>query len=170
MAGYHRRELLEMNAGENAYIPLGNTLAHDWIAKASFKRGRNRLEAGYIGVDVNGAGRLDKIEQGDVRRYNNDDHFGWLRWHHRSGGTIKRLKLWAGAHVTDEIRLRDSCHKTDGAVTNKDACIQGIDDPSQSETLSSLSIPAISPVDGSTTMLLSPFKEAPISSLNPWGI
>ncbi|MEC7751522.1 MAG: TonB-dependent receptor [Myxococcota bacterium] len=129
MAGYHRRELLEMNAGENAYIPLGNTLAHDWIAKASFKRGRNRLEAGYIGVDVNGAGRLDKIEQGDVRRYNNDDHFGWLRWHHRSGGTIKRLKLWAGAHVTDEIRLRDSCHKTDGAVTNKDACIQGIDRP-----------------------------------------
>ncbi|MBM65283.1 MAG: hypothetical protein CMH55_03500 [Myxococcales bacterium] len=129
MIGYHRRELIEMNAGGNVYVPLGNTLAHDWIYKLSLKRGKNRFELGYMGVDVDGAGRLDKIEQGDVRRYNNVDHFHWLRWHRRSSGPVKRLKLWAGIHLTDELRFRDSCNKDNGAVTHKDLCLAGLDRP-----------------------------------------
>ena len=129
MAGYHRRQLVEMNAGNNVFIPLGNTMAQDWISKVSLKRGMNRFELGYIGVDVDGAGRLDKIEQGDVRRYNNDDHFGWVRWQRRSLGSIKRMKLWAGLHATDEVRLRDSCNKDNGAVAAKNACLEGIDRP-----------------------------------------
>jgi hemoglobin/transferrin/lactoferrin receptor protein len=127
----HRREVIERNAGTGGlgldFVPLANLDQSDVLLKGFLRKGSLRLDAGYLGLITHGGGRLDRIEQGDLRRYNNQDHFLWLRAMQRSSGLFRKTSAFAGVRRLSESILRDKCLKTDGAVSYKQACLGGLD-------------------------------------------
>jgi outer membrane receptor protein involved in Fe transport len=112
---------------DGTWVPGSDSEQADWMVKAGYDLNpRLRVEAAYLGLALDGADRADKLAKGDHRRYDNTDHFAYLKLKAR-GDRLAYSEVYAGFHSTGEAVRRDTCETADGPPLAPHDCLTGID-------------------------------------------
>jgi hemoglobin/transferrin/lactoferrin receptor protein len=114
-----------LRAGGGEEVPRSGFTQGDWRAKARMSLGnRQDVTIGYLGTQLSGATRIDKVNTGDLRVYGNTDHLAYLkatkRW---MGDGLKRLRATVSFHQIVDVVDRNSCDLGDDIVTGRAACL-----------------------------------------------
>lgn len=72
---------------------------------------------------IRGAGRTEKLYQGRHRNYDNDDILTYVRLQKKGHGLLHHLNVNFSYHLTHDVEAGVRCHKSDGLVDDKAACL-----------------------------------------------
>ncbi len=121
-AGGRLRQELRAGGGDTA--PISDYSQLDLGTKWRLDLGRTRLTLAWLTTLVDHAGRADRVETGDLRTYDNQDHLGYLKLEQKLGGLVRLLDVTASVHILDEQIHRWRCARNDlGAVADRAGCI-----------------------------------------------
>jgi len=100
----------ELRAGGGDRQPLSDYDAGSWRARAVYRPTESlRVTGAYFGTRIDRAGRTDRAGQGDVRFYDNRDHFSYLSFGWRGNGAVSHIRATGSFHRTDEHADRYNC-------------------------------------------------------------
>ena len=99
----------ELRAGRGFIEPMSSHQKTFWRASATHQWSAFQLEGSYFGAFIDDAGRTDKLGLGDVRLYDNVDHFTYLRFRYFGSGAIDEFRVTVNHHRLDEHIARYNC-------------------------------------------------------------
>jgi outer membrane receptor protein involved in Fe transport len=110
LAGATFRNFEPLRAGGGRSQPLSGYRQAAWRARGRIEL-TDALELGltYLGARIADAGRADRLYEGRLRFYDNEDDFLMLDGRWRPGGALRRLRLAAAFHRMDETVDRYRC-------------------------------------------------------------
>ena len=115
----------ELRAGHGRIQPASDYQGASWFLKGRKLLGKSMaLTTTYRGSMIDGAGRTDRLGQGDIRFYDNFDHFAYLRlgWAGSNASLLKSARLSLSWHHTNEKIRRFSCNQSEGIVDDIVGC------------------------------------------------
>jgi hemoglobin/transferrin/lactoferrin receptor protein len=111
------------------WVPGSDSAQADWMIKAGYDlKKKVRLVGAYLGLTLDGADRADRLAKGDHRRYDNRDHFAYLKLEAK-GDTLAHSQVYAAFHRTHETVRRDKCLTLNGPPLLPHDCLSGIAQP-----------------------------------------
>lgn len=118
------RQFGQLTAGGGQVVPLSEYQSGAWHLRGRYDLGKHTsLGVSWFGTRLRDAGRIDRINQGRFRLYDNDSDIGWVELRHRSpAGLLKSLRVAATFHRTWEDVQRFRCNVTD-PLAERDKCI-----------------------------------------------
>ncbi len=123
--GYQLFDLLEAGGGEEQ--PGTDYSQGSWMVKGHHDLSdRLEVRAAYVASRTRDAGRTDRLNKGDFRRYDNDDDFVYLGLVHEGSGPSRRTTATVSFHRLREHVLRHRCKSDDtGYVSDLQGCVDG---------------------------------------------
>ena len=116
----------ELRSGGSQFVPASAMQRIFWRLKAGYEASRWSLTGAYFGGAVGPAGRIDRLGGGEVRRYDNLDHFAYLAFKWRPEGPLSELRLTIGYHGLNERVERVNClTDEEDVVRDPWACVRG---------------------------------------------
>lgn len=115
-----------LRTGGKGSVPLSAFDRANWRAKVGVDLGDDwQLISAYTAHRVHHAYRTDKLQKGEIRRYDNDDHLAYLSLQRRvDHGALRDLRVTASYHHLDDRVVRYGCaQRPDGAADDLSACV-----------------------------------------------
>jgi outer membrane receptor protein involved in Fe transport len=118
---FRRFDTLRTGGGDD--VPQSDYTQQDWRGRLGVELGDGwELGLAYLADKTDGAGRIDQLGRGEVRLYDNVDHFAYLDARRRGRGWLRDVRLALSYHRSEERVYRSNCETDDGVVTDLDAC------------------------------------------------
>jgi outer membrane receptor protein involved in Fe transport len=105
----------ELRAGRGFMEPMSEHEKVYWRSQVKHRWGALELNASYFGARIDDAGRADKLGLGDVRLYDNVDHFSFVRLKYHGQDLLDEISLTFNHHRLDEGVQRSNCVKETNA-------------------------------------------------------
>ena len=104
-----------LHTANQVEVPLSAYEERDWRARAGVALTPSwTLALSYLGHETQDAGRTDTAGRGDVRRYDNVDHFAWLDARYQGRSWLRRGRVALVYHRMEERAYRSNCATSDG--------------------------------------------------------
>ncbi len=142
IAGLSYGDYGQLRAGGGAVVPGSDYTKLGGYLRYGHLFGDDELTLSYYGAAVDGAGRVDRLDSGNFRRYDNDNHMIIGRFDHRGAGIWREVQTTLSLNLLGEQVARNDCQTaaipglldangdpvTRGVSVDPQGCVDGVAD------------------------------------------